>query len=130
LFSAENPVAWTLKGSAPRPGATSTLTLVAKIEPGWHLYGLSQPDEGPRPTRIWLPEEQPYKLAGDIKAPKTRRKFDENFGLEVEYFDGEAAFRIPVRSGPDAAGRVRVSVQYQSCNDRLCLPPKTVTVEN
>lgn len=123
----ENPVAFSLSGNVPRAGASATVRLNAKIESGWHLYGLTQPDDGPRPTRIWLPEDQPYKLTKPVKAPAGKRKFDENFNMEVEYFEGQAVFQLPIEAS--GAGPLRVSVQYQACNDRMCLPPKTVTVE-
>jgi thiol:disulfide interchange protein DsbD len=125
--ASENPIAFSLAGNLPRPGQSSTIKLVAKVEPGWSLYALNQPEEGPKPTRIWLPEDQPYKLRAGLKAPSTKRKFDPNFNLEVEYYTGEVAFQLPVESS--GAGRLRVNVQYQACNDQLCLPPRTVTVE-
>jgi hypothetical protein len=127
-FAAENPVAWLLSGNPPKPGASGTVRLTVRVEPGWHLYGLSQPDEGPRPTRIWLPEGQPYRINGPIKAPSIERKFDQNFGVEVEYFKGDImTFQLPVKS--TGGGTLRVAVQYQTCNDRLCLPPKTLILE-
>lgn len=125
--AAENPVEWSLSGTPPKPGSTGVVRLSAKVAPGWTLYGLSQPENGPRPTRIWLPEGQPFALQGEIKAPAAERRFDANFDTEVEKFKGSPVFQLPVESS--GAGTLRVSVQYQTCSETLCLPPKTVTLE-
>lgn len=52
--------------------------------------------------------------------------------MEVGYFEGSAEFALPVRVAPGAAAgpqKVLVSVSYQTCNDRMCLPPRTVKLE-
>jgi thiol:disulfide interchange protein DsbD len=127
LSAAENPLAWSIAGAPPKAGQTATIRLNATVEPGWYLYGFTQPEDGPRPTRIWLPEGQPFTLKGAIKAPAAKRAYDENFNMEVEKFHGNVSFRIPVQS--TGSGPLGVSVQYQTCSDTLCLPPRTVTVK-
>lgn len=126
--AAENPIAWSIAGPPPKPGRTATMRLNATVQPGWYLYGLTQPEDGPRPTRIWLPEGQPFTLKDAVKAPPAKRRFDENFGMEVEKFQGNVSFQLPVQSSGD--GALSVSVQYQTCSDTLCLPPKTVIVKS
>jgi thiol:disulfide interchange protein DsbD len=52
--------------------------------------------------------------------------------MEVELYEGEVEFTLPVRVAPGAdpvARKLVVSASYQSCNNKLCLPPKTVKVE-
>ena len=127
IAAAQNPVQWTLSGAPAKPGR-STALLKAVIEPGWHLYGLYQLEDGPKATRIWVPEGQAFEAAGEVKSPKPLRTRDPNFNLEVEYYEGTAAFRIPVRLSTAPAAPLSVKVYFQSCNDKLCLPPRTVTV--
>ena len=135
-FAAENPVAWSLAergGSQPlKPGATFQARLVAKIEPGWHLYSTSQPPGGPIPTRIWLPAGQPFELGGAIGAPRPKVAFDQNFDMDVESYDDTAAFTLPVRvsaGAPAGPRKLAVHASFQACNDRMCLPPRTVKLE-
>ena len=128
-----NPVQWELRDPPARPvkpGTRFTLRLVAHIDQGWHLYSLKRLPDGPIPTRIWLGGEQPFQL-GPVKAPEPIAMFDPNFNQEVEFFTGEAAFALPLRATPSAAGtgKVTVSASYQVCSDRVCLPPRTVQVE-
>src|SRR5260370_4306418 len=126
LAAPPDPVAWKLE-EAPakpvKPGARFNVKLVAKIQEGWHLYSLKPMADGPIPTRIWLPEGQPFQLAGRIQAPAAQILQDPSFGMEVELFEGQPSFTLPVKAGSAAAGShpLMVSVSYQSCNDRMCL---------
>jgi tetratricopeptide (TPR) repeat protein len=129
----ENPITWELKAETParplKPGETFTAQLTAQIAAGWHLYSAHQSPGGPRPTRITLPAEQSFKLAGEIEAPPPQTAFDENFGFETSFYKNSATFTLPVRVAEDVLqGRhqLRVNAHFQTCNDRLCLPPKTV----
>ena len=127
VAAAQNPIAWSLTGAPSKPGR-ATVRLKAAIESGWHLYGMSQAEDGPKPTRIWLPEGQPYTAAGEVKAPKAQRERDVNFNADVEYYEREVVFQIPVKLDAPANAPLRVNVAFQTCNDKLCLPPRTVTV--
>ena len=130
-----DPVAWKLQNppAAPvKPGARFNVKLLAAVQEGWHLYSLKPIAEGPVPTRIWLAEGQPFSLAGAVQAPEPQVIQDPTFGMEVELYEGEAMFALPVKvAGGAAPGpqKLVVSASYQSCNNKLCLPPKTVKVE-
>ena len=129
-----DPVTWTLNlQPAPvKAGARFTVKLLAVVQEGWHMYSLKPMDEGPIPTRIWMAEGQPFSLYGAVQAPEPRVIQDPSFGMEVELYEGEAVFTLPVRVAPGAAPgtqKLVVSASYQSCNNKLCLPPKTVKVE-
>jgi DsbC/DsbD-like thiol-disulfide interchange protein len=130
-----DPVAWKLQPASAAPvkaGARFNVKLLAAVQEGWHLYSLKPMAEGPIPTRIWIAEGQPFSLAGTVQSPDPRVMQDPSFGMEVELYEGEAVFTLPVRVAPSAAPGAQtlvVSASYQSCNNKLCLPPKTVKVE-
>jgi thiol:disulfide interchange protein DsbD len=129
-----DPVAWKLSPPAVpvKAGARFTVKLLAAVQDGWHMYSLKPMAEGPIPTRIWIAEGQPFALAGAIQSPDPQVMQDASFGMEVELYEGEAVFTLPVRVASGAspgAQKLVVSASYQSCNNRLCLPPKTVRVE-
>ena len=111
-----------------KAGERFTARLVAQIQEGWHLYSMKESADGPVATRIWLPEAQPVQLAGPIKAAPPEVVQDASFNMEVEEYEGQAEFTLPLRA-MGAAQKLTVNVSYQSCNNRLCLPPKTVKVE-
>jgi len=129
------PVAWKLSDAPAKPvkaGARFTVKLTATIQEGWHIYSLKPIEDGPLPTRIWLAEGQPYQLAGPIKADEPQTLQDPTLHMDVELYEGGAAFSLPVKvvtaSAPGAQNLV-VNVQTQSCNNSICLPPATVKVE-
>ncbi len=128
-----DPVSWKLEapGKPVKAGARFQVKLVAVVEPGWHLYSLKPMAEGPIPTRIWIAEGQPFRQAGAIDAAEPETVQDPALNMEVEMYEGETAFTLPVQSAAGAAGarKLVVSASYQSCNNKLCLPPKTVKVE-
>ena len=135
LGAAADPVAWKVAAApaaAVKAGARFTVKVTAEVQEGWHLYSLKPMAEGPIATRIWIAEGQPVTLAGAIAAPAPQVQQDPSFGMEVELYEGEAVFSLPVRVGAGAsagAQKLVVSAAYQTCNNKLCLPPKTVKVE-
>jgi DsbC/DsbD-like thiol-disulfide interchange protein len=117
-------------GATVTPGGTVTLALTATIEDGWHLYSVKLEPGGPVPTAISVPDGQLFSAAGDIGEPLPSSSFDGNFNKVLEYHEGKAVFTIPVKVASAATqGKqpARVAVSYQTCNERLCLPPRQVT---
>jgi tetratricopeptide (TPR) repeat protein len=131
----ENPITWSLKAETPnrsfKPGETFNAQLTAQIADSWHLYSLDQSPGGPRPTRITIPAGQKFILAGEVESPPPQTAFDENFGIDTTFYKSSATFTLPVLIAGDALpGRhqLRINAYFQTCNDNLCLPPKTVQV--
>lgn len=127
-----DPVAWKLATPAKpvKAGAKFSVKLVAQIQEGWHLYSMKHVEDGPVATRIWLPEGQSFELAGPIKGSPPESLQDPSFNMEVELYEGEATFDLPLKAGAAAGTQtLSVSASYQSCNNKICLPPKTVKVE-
>jgi thiol:disulfide interchange protein DsbD len=126
-----DPVAWKIAGApakTTKPGERFSIRLVAQIEAGWHLYSMKEVAGGPVATRIWLAEGQPVQLSGPIQGDPPEVVQDASFNMEVEEYQGQAAFNLPLRATGAAQG-LAVNVSYQSCNNRICLPPKTVKIE-
>ena len=130
-----DPISWTVQDASPavvKAGGRVTVKLVARIDDGWHLYGMKPLPEGPIPTRIWIPEGQPFALAAAVEAARAQTVHDPSFGMEVEIYKRQAVFTLPVRvAGNAAAGpqKMLVNASYQTCDNKICLPPKTVKVE-
>jgi hypothetical protein len=88
--------------------------------------------EGPRPTRIWIAGGQNFSPAGAVQSPEPRVMQDASFAGEEELYEGEIEIMLPVRVVPGAAPGTHnmvVSDFCQSCNNKLCLPPKTMKAE-
>jgi thiol:disulfide interchange protein DsbD len=133
-FAAE-PVAWTVQDAPARPvkaGARFTAKVVAKIQPGWHIYGLKPAADGPIPTRLWVAEGQPAALASPVTGTEPQTLQDASFNMEVQLYEGEPQFTLPLKlaaAAPAGALKIVVNASYQSCDNKICLPPKTVKLE-
>ena len=131
--AAENPVHWSAAPmqKACSAGSTCTAKLLARIDPGWHLYALDQEEGGPIPTEISL-AGQSYLSLGTIHASKPIQLFDPNFNKRVNLYIEKAEFSLPLTVATEATpGRQHAAlhVRYQSCNEVMCLPPRTATVD-
>ncbi|MDQ3011659.1 MAG: thioredoxin family protein [Acidobacteriota bacterium] len=135
-----NPVNLSVKldPNPVKPGQSAKVTITAKIDAGWHLYSLTQPAGGPRPTRITIDETGPFKADGKATQPKPKAAADPNFSLPgqppflTETFDGEVNFTLPIKVAADAAvgaQKLIVKFYYQVCDDHQCLPPRTKPLE-
>ncbi len=129
------PVTWFLwMPDTPQAGAPALVgvaVLRARIDPGWHLYSLTQPLGGPRATRIEIVGDPPFRLAGPIERPAPDTIPDANFGIMSEVYDDSVTFRLPVAARfppPRGRSRLLVAVTYQACTSRLCLLPRTDSV--
>ena len=138
-FAAEDPIQWTLSFPSVKatPGSVILARFTGQIAPGWHLYSATTPKGGPNQTTVAL-AANPSVASVQIFQPKPERKFDSNFQLDTETFATEVAFLLRIELKKDAApGPVEFTAQtrYQSCTDKICLPPKrksaaaTLTIE-
>ncbi len=126
LSAQQHPVQWTFDSQSVGDGQYD-LHLRADVEDGWYIYSQFLPsDDGPIPTRIELAVENGFHPVGLPSEEGIKIEgFDEVFGMEVRKFAGPTTFsqRIAVNGSLNA---VSGSVEYMTCNETMCLPPKVV----
>ena len=128
-----NPVTWSgkLDRAQVKPGEKAKLVLTAKIDPGWHLYSLTQPPP-PRATKIALADGAPFTMEGSPQQSKPVTAYDPNFQIDTETFVNSATFTVPVKAAADVAPgpqKLIAKVTFQACDEHQCLPPRTKEVE-
>ncbi|MEO5897539.1 MAG: protein-disulfide reductase DsbD N-terminal domain-containing protein [Vicinamibacterales bacterium] len=113
-------------------GSEAKIVLNARIESGWKLYALTQPEGGPLKLAIATPKGTPFAVAAKrIVAPLPKIHTDENFKLDTQYYETEAVFTVPVTvpktmaAGPQ---QVPIDVTFQACGESICLRPFTERV--
>lgn len=134
----QNPVSVSAKidQSQLKPGQTAKLLIMVKIEPGWHLYALTQPPP-PRAAKVTIDESGVFKLDGAVRQPKPKIYKDPNFSepdkpFMSQAFENEVTFTAPIKVASDAqagAQKLIAKFSYQACDDQTCLRPTTKTLE-
>ena len=118
----QDPVKWTTRTEKVSDTEVN-LIIDAKIEHGWHLYGIYCPDGGPVPLTVTFEKSDKYELVGKIKeVPAPKKVMDEIFMIEVQFFDNKASFiqKIKVKSATDF--NINVVVDGQAClEDGMCV---------
>ncbi len=122
-----DPVKWSF--STVRVNETEAkLTFTATIEKGWHLYSQHIEGDGPVPTTFTFQELGGASLNGDVSEGKGHVLMDENFGMELKFFEGKANFVQNVKVS-SAATAVKGELEFMVCNDERCLPPDYLPFE-
>lgn len=128
-FARGDTVTWAAQPVAARPGERVKLVLTGTVSPGWHVYSLKQAPDGPTPLLVTLDRNAVATADGAVTESKPLAIHDPAFGLQTQYYEHAATLAVPVRlKKPLAAGTqaIPVSLRFQTCNGRICQPPRTV----
>lgn len=118
-----NPVSWSIDKKITGTN-TADIIIRAKIEKGWHLYGLHLPPDGPKPTVINFNTLENATKIGNIEGKsKLTESYDPNFDMKLNWYASEAVFVQKVKSPNPTNIFVKATVNYMVCNNESCLPP-------
>jgi len=124
-----NNVKWSLSlERAAAPGSKVLARLEARIDPGWHVYSMTS--AGAIPTTVKVAPNNAVEKFRVFEAPP-KKAYDPNFQLDTETYEGSAVFLIELQLKPGAAPgatEIAAEVRYQTCNDKVCIPPRRKTV--
>ena len=96
------------------------------IDPKWHIYSIYNPDGGAQATALTFTNA---KAIGNPKeAGKLKTIFEQEFKVNQKYFEQNVDFIQTVKVEPRTK-KVSGTIEYMVCNDRQCLPPKTVAFD-
>lgn len=124
---AQNPVSWSY-ASKKVGDKIYELQMVATIQPGWHLYAQAQPaDAIAQPTSFQFNKNPLVKLEGAVKELGRLEKYkDKTLGVSAHQYSNKVTFVQRVKVMGNAKTAVTGKLEYQTCDDEKCLPPKTV----
>jgi hypothetical protein len=128
LSAQKNPVSWTFRVEQIK-GDEYRFIATASMQKNWKIYSLTEVEDGPVPTSFEFGDINGCELMGEIaELTKGAKKFDEFFGVDVVTFSGTADFGIKFKKSA-ASGVISGELEYMTCDDKSCLPPKTVPFE-
>ena len=124
---AQSPVAWTFSSKKINDNIYE-VQLIASIQPGWHLYSQSQPSDAiAQPTSFIFNKNPLVSLDGKIKEVGKLEKYkDEKLDISANQYSQKVVFIQKVKLKAKAKTNISGKLEYQTCDDKKCLPPKTV----
>ena len=127
-IQAQNPVKWAY-GAKKITDAEYEVTFTATVADGWSIYSQHTDPSGPVPTAFGFDENANLEFIGKpTETGKKKEAFDDLFGVNVIKFSGVVTFtqKVKVKSGNNT---VKGYLEFMSCDDEKCLPPKEVDFE-
>ena len=125
--SAQSPVTWTFT-SKKLTDNTYEIKMTATMEKGWHLYSQEQPEDAVAgPTTFTITNNPLIELVGKIKENGKMQKFhDKELDISANQYSEKVEFVQTIKIKGKVKTSFNGSVEYQTCDDKKCLPPKTV----
>ena len=133
----------TLRYFEPAPGSDSlVLSVGVSLPPGWYINSNAPLDSFLVPTSVEVAAAPPA-LGGEGVLrfgkplwPEPVIEHSDAMAGNMSLFKGSFAIRVPARlqkagdgkaAGPQALPPTRVTLHYQSCDGKMCWPPKSVS---
>jgi hypothetical protein len=122
-----NPITWTFSAKKISD-KTYEIHMKANIQSGWHLYSQNQPEDAIAiPTSFVFNGNPLLELSGKIKEVGKMEKFhDAKLNISANQYSSTVDFVQVVKLKGNARTKLTGSVEFQTCDDKKCLPPKTV----
>ena len=119
------PVEWSWRAEMTDE-AHGNVYLQADIKPGYHIYGMEMPEDGPIATSINFENTDGIVFSGDMTVSEPPRTIvDKAFSLELNIWEGTVVFTQPFTiTNPESSAVIAGTLKYMSCNDMNCFPPK------
>jgi thiol:disulfide interchange protein DsbD len=122
----QDPVKWNYSATK-KSDKEYILTIDASLPAAWHIYSINTPPDGPVPTSISFKKNPLVTLNGAVKeSGKLKSEHDEIFGVDVKYYADKVQYTQNVKLKSAVKTNVSGTIKYMVCNDKLCLPPKTI----
>lgn len=112
------------------PGGSDTVRIEVQVRPGFHVQANPVLDPSLIPITLTL-QGQPGVGVGRAVYPHAKRFRLSGATDELVVYDGRFHIQAPItvaRQAPAGRLQLRGSLRYQACDDRTCLPPRTVPV--
>lgn len=120
-----NPILWTFS-SKKIAEKVYEVRLTANIQNSWHLYSQTQPaDAINNPTAIIFNKNPLIILDGKAKEiGKMELYKDTKLGISANQYSDKVEFVQKLKLKSKTKTNISGSVEYQTCDDKKCLPPK------
>lgn len=122
-----NPVSWSF--NAEKVGdKTYEVKMTATLQNKWHIYSQNQPEDVDIVPTTFTVNPNPLILVdGKIEEVGKMEKFtDKQLGVTLHQYSKTVTFVQKIKLKANVKTSFSGSVEYQTCDDEKCLPPKTI----
>ncbi|MBC8114886.1 MAG: protein-disulfide reductase DsbD N-terminal domain-containing protein, partial [Candidatus Saccharimonas sp.] len=109
-------------------GGTCQIIVLLDVKEGWHIQANPPSPDYLKPTKLSFKSKAGVTL-GEPKYPKGHGFKMEGEETEAMVYENEVAL-LGTLAVPKASGgltdEMEITVNYQACNEKGCLPPKTI----
>jgi thiol:disulfide interchange protein DsbD len=121
------PITVSAQFTTAKDGKPAELFITAKLDPGWHIYSITQPAGGPMKSEIKLAKSNAWKQAGSFRPqPEPEVGIEEAFpGVSIETHTGKVVWRAPIEFAPGVDPRsvkIEGRLNVQLCDAGTCSP--------
>jgi len=122
-----NPVQWEYS-SKKIADKTYEVHLTATMQPNWHLYSQNQPEDAiNQPTEILFTKNPLVSFDGKVKEVGKMQLFkDTKLKISANQYANKVDFVQVVKLKANVKTNLVGSVEFQTCDDKKCLPPKKI----
>jgi Disulphide bond corrector protein DsbC len=122
-----NPVTWNFNAQKISD-KTYEIHMNATIQNRWHLYSQSQPEDAIAiPTAFTINPNPLFKTDGKIKeVGKMEVMKDVTLGISANQYSQTVDFVQKIKLKANVRTNFSGKVEYQTCDDKKCLPAKTI----
>jgi thiol:disulfide interchange protein DsbD len=125
--SAQSPVSWAFS-TKKLNDKVYEVHLTATIQNGWHLFAQRQPEGAIAPSTSFHFNKSPLlNMEGSVKEIGKLEKFkDEVLNISANQYSNKVDFVQVVKLKGGVKTAVTGKLEYQTCNDRQCMPTKAI----
>lgn len=114
-------------------GKTFEARIKVKQNGEWHLYSSKSSPEGPTPLSLFVHPDvsKYYSIASLREVGKLTELYDSNFEAVTRYFKGNIELRVKIkvnRSAPAGKAPLKFGINYVTCSENICLPPRNFAI--
>ena len=106
--------------------ASVNVSIPVRLRPGYHVNSNTPSDQFLIPLKLTLTSNSVQVSPIEYPTPQMMKlSFSEK---PVSVYEGDFILETKFKASPGAAGYVQVDgkLRYQACNDKMCLPPRSI----
>lgn len=123
MSQVQNPVQW--KFEAKKKNSSYEIVITANVSKPWHIYSQYTEKNGALPTKVVF-NNNPLVLLDKTEVKEKgllKKDYDNYLKANVSYYQNVVVFTKLVKVKSNVKTNLSGFVQYEVCNDEICLPP-------